>query len=143
MWVAAGIRHYLAGNEKRLYCMDTRGNLAILDASSGSRLGTIAASGLDFPLLNGQTDRIILASGAGRVQCFREVNSPFPVVHYRDEATKTKAAPKTPTPAAKPDEKTDPTPTPAGDPFADPFAPAGKAAPAPAAGADPFAAPMP
>jgi hypothetical protein len=147
IWVAPGIRKYVAGNAKRLYCTDTRGNLAILDTASGSRLGTMAAAGLDFPVLNGQTDRIILASSAGRVQCFREASSPFPVVHYRDVVTKAKPAAKTPTP--RPEEKTDPTPTPAPatDPFSDPFAPAGKAAPAPApapgAGVDPFAAPMP
>jgi hypothetical protein len=143
MWVTPGLRGYVAGNDKRLYCTDTRGNLAILDAATGSRLGTLAAAGSDWPLFNVMTDRILLATSTGRVQCFREANLPFPVVHYREEATQATQPTKTPT--AKPEEKTDPTPTPTTDPFGDPFAPGGKAAPAPApapaAGADPFAAP--
>jgi len=145
MWVATGIKGYVAGNERRLYCTDTRGNLTVLDATTGSRMGTIAAAAFDFPLINAQTDRIILASATGRLQCFREANSPFPVVHYRYEPAKTAQPTKTPTP--KPEEKTEPTPTPVGDPFADPLAPGGKAAPKAAepkpaeAGADPFAAP--
>jgi outer membrane protein assembly factor BamB len=137
-WVTPNIRSYLAGNDQRLYCLDVRGDLTILDRASGSPLGTIAASLLDVPILNTQTDRIILASSTGLVQCFREAGRPWPTVHYLLEAPKEDAKP-TKTEAPKTEEKTEPMPKDS-DPFggnADPFnasPPAKPAAPA----ADPF-----
>lgn len=144
LWVASGIKHYLAGNEKRLYCQATRGELVVLDAATGSRLGSLDARRNDRPLLNAQTDRIFLGTSTGLVQCLRETNLPFPVLHYRFEAAKAKEPAKTPAP--KPSENEKPADTPAADPFTDPFAPGAKAsAPvgpaAPGAAADPFAAP--
>jgi hypothetical protein len=136
-WVAAGMSDYLAGNEKRLYCRDVRGDLVILDAATGSRLGAVPAPQTDLPVLNTQTDRILLVSSTGLMQCFRETNRPFPVVHYLIEPRQkvVKAAPKSQT--QKAEEKTEPTTD------ADPF---GSGAPKPAAkpaaeGADPFATP--
>ena len=85
-WVTGGIRGYAAGNDKRLYCLDLGGNLTILETATGSRLGTIAVGQLDMPFLNVETDRIILASSTGLVQCFREANLPWPVAHMRSEA---------------------------------------------------------
>ena len=73
------------------------GNLTILDTASGSKLGTIGVGQLDMPLLNVETDRIILASTTGLVQCFRESRLPFPVAHFRDEAAKAMPPVKTPT----------------------------------------------
>jgi outer membrane protein assembly factor BamB len=146
-WVTGGIHRYLAGNEKRLYCQDDRGNIAILDAASGSRLGSLPAAASNVPLLNPQTDRIFLVTSAGFIQCLRETERPWPVVHFQIEPQE-KAVKRTPTTSgAKPDEKkeqaTDPfgapgapasTP-PAADPFGDPAA----APPAAPAAADPFA----
>jgi outer membrane protein assembly factor BamB len=137
VWVIPGIRSYLAGNEKRLYCLDTRGDLVVLDTASGSRLGTIAGGNLDEPLLNVLTDRIIVATSFGLVQCLRETNQPFPIVYFQPEA-KLPVQGKKPA-APKAGETGDPMPTPM-PPAADPFA-----APPPAAGAakpadDPFAA---
>src|SRR5439155_12922759 len=116
-WVIGGIRSYLAGNDKRLYCTDLRGDLAILDTSTGSRLGTVTGIVSDVPVLNAQTDRILLVSSTGLVQCLREINLPFPVVHYQIEPQQkiTKAAPKTE--AQKSEDKA----APAGD--TDPFGP--------------------
>jgi hypothetical protein len=154
-WVATGIRSYLAGNEKRLYCLDTRGNLVILDTASGSRLGGISSVPCDVPVLNPQTDRILLVSATGLVQCLRETNLPWPVVHYKVEPQQ-KAAAKAPSKSGpKTDEKSSepattidpfnapspgPAPSaapPAADPFAEPARPAAPAAP----GANPFASP--
>jgi outer membrane protein assembly factor BamB len=142
IWTVGGIRRYVAGNEKRLYCIDTRGDLTILDAATGSRLGTIFAGQIDFPFLNVQTDRILLVTSTGMVQCLRESNLSFPVTHYRFEVKKAVQPAKTTTPRAG--DKTEPTPTPGkADPFADPFgAPAPKSAPPAAEQAvDPFAPP--
>jgi outer membrane protein assembly factor BamB len=147
-WAASGIRQCIAANDKRLYCLDDRGDLAILDAGSGSRLGTLAASASNLPLYNPQTDRIFLMTSTGLVQCLREINHPWPVVHYLIEP-QLKVAKKAPGDKGKAEEKKEPAQT--TDPFgapmenkpaapssgADPFADPGAAKPG--AGADPFA----
>ena len=145
LWTATSIRSFLAGTPKRLYCMDTRGNLVLLDPATGSRLGTLPASQWDASFMNVQTDRIILASSTGLVQCLRESNQPFPLLHYWLPANKAAVPTKLPT---RPAEKTEPSTSPSTDPFggaADPFAaPGAKPAEAPAAApaaADPFATP--
>ena len=130
-WLAAGIKKYIAGNESRLYVMDTRGNLTVLDRLTGSRLGWLPTSGIDAPYMNVTTDRLVLATSTGLLQCLRQTNLPWPVVVNEAEIAKPAAQKTTPTPTPTP------TPPPAGGaPMpADPFA---------AAGADPFgAAPKP
>jgi outer membrane protein assembly factor BamB len=142
-WVQGGIRSYVAGNERRLYCIDLSGNLAILDTVSGSKLGSIAVGQLDMPFMNVDTDRIILASSTGLVQCFREANLPWPVTHFRSDVPQ-KEAPAAKQPPQQPAGGPAPAPMPpAADPFgtSDPFAPK-PATPAPPAGGavpDPFA----
>ncbi len=52
-WVTSGIRSYLAGNDKRLYCLDDRGDLAILDADERQPAGQLAGAAGEFvPMLN-------------------------------------------------------------------------------------------
>jgi outer membrane protein assembly factor BamB len=132
-WITGGIDRYLAGNEKRLYCLDKRGNLTIIDAASGSRVGGIAAVPTDMAFLNRQTDRILLVSSTGLLQCLREASLPFPVVHYTIEPQQ-KTTVTLPKAGQKPAEKSDPPTT---DPFG---APSDRPA-APGAGGDPFGAP--
>lgn len=132
-WLTGGIRSYLAGSETRLYCIDLAGNLAILDAASGALIGTLPAQSLDLHVMNVQTDRILIGTNSGMLQCLRETGNYWPVVHFGKLKAK---KPTQPTKGgAKPAADGD---KPAADPFAapaaDPFA-------APAAGADPFAAP--
>ncbi|MDX1946563.1 MAG: PQQ-binding-like beta-propeller repeat protein [Pirellulaceae bacterium] len=129
-WVTAGIKKYLAGNDNRLYCVDTGGNLTVLDTKSGSRIGSLATSSLDLPILNVQTDRILIGNSQGMIQCLRDSAVYWPVVHYLTEPKKKSTQP------AKPGPAFGPAPMPAGPPAGpDPFA-----APPPAA-VDPFAAP--
>jgi hypothetical protein len=95
----------------------------------------------DVPVVNVQTDRILLATATGLIQCLREADLPFPVVHYEMEA-----APPVKGPAKPATEGQDPQqPEKPADPFGnapDPFAAGGtRPAAAPAAGgaaADPF-----
>ncbi len=144
-WVVGGMRSYLSGNEARLYCLDVSGNLAILDAKTGAVIGSLPAQSLNMPILNVQTDRIFLANSGGLVQCLRETNSLYPVIHFGE--LKKKKAPAVLKPGQKPTEPTEPEGAKPADPFAapagtDPFAAPGAAAPGaakPAAGADPFA----
>jgi outer membrane protein assembly factor BamB len=136
-WVAPGIHSYLAASDQRLYCQDLRGGLAILDAETGSRLATVPGIVSDLPLMNIQTDRLVLVSGTGMVQCFREAQRPFPLVHFVIEQP-TQAARPAPRTATPKTDDTQPQPA-ATDPFD--AAPARPAAPPPPAGDDPFGAP--
>src|SRR5690606_13134226 len=71
-WLTTGVRTILAGNDNRVYVTDLTGNLLIVDAQSGSRLGQIAATALNLRFTNVQTDRIILGTRSGMLQCIRE-----------------------------------------------------------------------
>jgi hypothetical protein len=163
-WVVGDMRYYLSGNEHRLYCLDLSGNLVILDTKTGGRVGSLPTQTLNMPILNAQTDRIFLADWGGLIQCLRETNSHYPVIHFGE--IKKKKAPAVLKPGEKPAEApaeaggekpADPFSAPAGqDPFAAPAAGgaagaggagAGAAAPDPFApkpepGADPFKAPQ-
>ena len=168
LWTATGVRAFLAGNEKRIYLLTLRGNLLAMDAGSGSRLGEIPAPQIDLPFLNTKSDRVFLITRRGLVQCLRESDAVFPLLHYWEQAQETPKLKKGPvkkagetenaTPEAAPPPATDPFSAPPGGsapaggaapPAADPFGPApaapaapGAAAPggaAPAAEADPFA----
>ncbi len=152
-WVATGIESYLAGNEKRLYAVDQSGNLVILDTNSGSRIGTISSLGLDLRFLNIATDRIIVGTTSGVLQCLRETDRRWPNLYVDADPPKKKAsdAPGQQTKPMDPGAEPAPAVDPFGDGGADPFgAPAPKPMPMPAepdpfgdGGADPFGAPAP
>jgi outer membrane protein assembly factor BamB len=145
-WLTSGIKRYVAGNESRLYVMDSRNNLTVLDRASGSRIGALMTDQIDVPFMNVVTDRVILATSTGMVQCLRQSDLHWPVVVNEAELARPAAPTTTPTPTPTPVPGA-PLPMPAGaDPFgADPFGAPGKPAPAPMppAGAepDPFGAP--
>jgi hypothetical protein len=140
-WLASGIRSFLAGSDKRLYCIDIGGNLTVLSADSGSVIGRLQTVGMDLHFLNLQTDRIILGTKSGLVQSLRESEAYWPVIHFGElRKARPKGPPQGPRPAEAPAGG-----APAVDPFAapggavDPFA--APAAGGAGAGADPFAAP--
>ncbi len=133
-WLISGIHSYLAGTETRLYCIDLAGNLAILDAKSGALIGTLPSQSLDLQFLNTQTDRILIGTKSGMLQCLRETGNYWPVVHFGQLKQKRPTQP--PKGGAKPaDDGGKPAADPFAAPAADPFAAPGGAA------ADPFAAP--
>ncbi|MEX2176226.1 MAG: PQQ-binding-like beta-propeller repeat protein [Pirellulaceae bacterium] len=139
LWPAGGIRSFVAASDQRLYCLDLSGNLAILEIASGRRIGTIPTGGLDLHYMNVQTDRIIVGSRSGLLQCLREVEARHPVLHFGGEMK----------PQADKSQPVKPGAKPAAPAGANPFAPpAAEDAPAgadpfgtPAAADDPFAAP--
>lgn len=131
-WVVSGIGGFLAGSENRLYCTDVSGNLVVLDAKSGARLGAIPTAGMTLKFPNLYTDRIFLGQTTGLLQCIRQSDLKYPLVHYHSEPGQKK---RPAAPGAQPGQGAPmPPPNPV-DPFADP-------APAPNA-ADPFADPAP
>jgi outer membrane protein assembly factor BamB len=159
-WVTGGIRGFISGNADRLYCTDVAGNIVVIDAASGSRVGSIIAPSLDVRPINQETDRVILGTSRGMVQCFREVGKQWPEARILrepplprkkgDKKGKQKEGETSPMPIdpfSTPPAGAPPAGTPpagATDPFGGAAPPAGGTAPAPAggtkppAGADPF-----
>jgi outer membrane protein assembly factor BamB len=148
-WTTSGIRGFIAASTDRLYCTDVTASLVVIDSRSGSRVASISAPELEVRMMNTETDRIVVGTPSGLLQCFREIDRKWPDVRLMLDGGPRKAAPKTsekkeddgtPKPPA---EESKPTEE---DPFAKPAAgaaiPAKEAAPAeetpPAEGADPF-----
>lgn len=149
-WVTGGIRGFISGNARRLYCTDVAGSIVVIDASSGSRVSSILAPALDLRMINQETDRLIVGTSSGMIQCFREIGARWPEVRILRQPPlakdkKEKGKQEETAPGATP--PVDPfNPAPAGvDPFGGGAAPAAGGAPPAAepapAGADPFGAP--
>ena len=81
VWQSIRARKFLAASPTRVYTLDLRGNLLILDAKTGAELGVLPANDNDFYVPNTKTDRIYLAAKNGLVQCLREAESTTPVVY--------------------------------------------------------------
>ena len=147
-WTTSGIRGFIAATDDRLYCTDITASLVVIDSRSGSRVASISAPELEVRMVNTETDRIVVGTPSGLLQCFREVGRKWPEIRLMQDGGPRKKAEKT---AEKKDEggkakpAVDDTKPAEDDPFAKPAGGAKKpaeAAPAgekPAAeGADPF-----
>ncbi|WP_254509150.1 outer membrane protein assembly factor BamB family protein [Anatilimnocola floriformis] len=143
-WVISGVGGFLSGTETRLYCTDVTGNMLVLESHSGAQLGQVGTSTMTLKMPNLQTDRIFLGQNTGLLQCIRQSNLKFPLVHYMAEGKRPVvpgAAPPGPGGVPAPGPGGVPAPmVPAVDPFGDPGAmPAPAPGPKPAAPpADPF-----
>lgn len=138
-WVVSGVGGFLSGSDNRLYCTDVTGNLIVLDSHSGAQLGMLPTSTMTLKIPNLLTDRIFLGQTTGLLQCIRQSDLKYPLVHYNTEPGK-----KRPTAGPKPGPAQPmPMPMPMGapvDPFADPAPAAPMPMPMPMAPAvDPFA----
>jgi hypothetical protein len=89
----------------------------ILDAKTGGRIASMRADLLDIFYTNLQTDRIFLADKTGLIQCLRETQMEWPLVHWFAEVKEKErpeirqegvdeagAKPAAKKPAAKPDD---------------------------------------
>ncbi|MBI3838792.1 MAG: PQQ-binding-like beta-propeller repeat protein [Planctomycetia bacterium] len=106
LWVAPKMTQFLAASPTRVYACDQLNRLAVLDAKTGNRLGTMPLDETSMKLVNDQSDRIFLASEAGVMQCLREVELKSPIVHTPPPtrplaAVKTKSKSKAPVEDAK------------------------------------------
>lgn len=136
-FIVSGVKALVSASDQRIYGIDLTGALVIIDAASGARVGAIPIQGLDFPVLNMLSDRILLGKSTGSLQCIRESRLRWPQAHEFLDTSKKPVRPAAAPPGNAPrPNQVDPF-APAG---ADPFAPAPGAAPAPAADNDPFGA---
>ena len=122
-WWTPRVRRFLAGSEKRLYVIDHVGRIAIIDAGSGGRIGTLNTTGLDLFFSNAQSDRIYVGTKTGLIQCLHEIGRDEPMTHVK--LVKTEAVVEE---GAATDGQPEDQPVVPGDPFAKPAAAPGKAA---------------
>ncbi|MGI8982196.1 MAG: PQQ-binding-like beta-propeller repeat protein [Pirellulaceae bacterium] len=148
-WTTSGIRGFIAASTDRLYCTDITASLVVIDIRSGSRVASISAPELEVRMMNTETDRIVVGTPSGLLQCFREIDHKWPEIRLMQDGGPRKVAPKKgekKEDTEKPKVPLDESKPPEDDPFAKPAAGAAKpaegAAPAegtpPAEGADPF-----
>ncbi len=137
-WSTTGVSGILSVSKNRIYCVGRVGRMVILDRDSGSQLATIPTETLDVQFFNTSTDRIVLGTSEGIIQCLHEFQNHWPLIHAPLEeapADDKKAKPAAAAPAAA---------APAADPNpfgTDPFGGGGTPAtepPAAGGGTDPF-----
>ena len=135
-WVSPQVGQFVAASKQRLYCLGATWKLAILDAKTGSRIATLNTDLLDLYYTNLRTDRIFVGSKTGVIQCLREAQMDWPLVHAglekpEDEEKKPGEQPEEEAEGKAGKKKSEkPAAEKAGPGDKDPFA----------AGADPFAA---
>ena len=125
VWHQVGVGRFLAQSSSRVYVVDMSGQLAVLDAASGARLGAMPIPGLELQIVNADSDRIYLGTTTGLIQCLREVQQTKPLEHVAGFAIAPEVKPGA-APAPAPADGTAP---------AEAAPPAGGAAPA---AANPF-----
>jgi outer membrane protein assembly factor BamB len=135
-WSTNGVSAVLSASQTRLYCSGHVGRMVILDSSTGSKLATLPTETLDIQFLNTLTDRVIIGTSSGVLQCLHEMQNHWPLIHApasemaAGKGGRNPAAAPAATPAAEPAD-----PNPFG---ADPFGTGGTPAEKPPAEPDPF-----
>jgi outer membrane protein assembly factor BamB len=133
-WTTSGVTKVIAATQGRLYCLSNTREILVLDRQTGSRIGALPTNALDLSYTNKETDRILLTNSRGTIQCLREIQQEFPLIHVSLAKQEVKA----PKPTRKTPAKADGAPADAPvDPFSTGPAPATKPADTPPP-ADPF-----
>jgi hypothetical protein len=79
--IVGGIKGILSVSPSRLYCLGRTNNLVILDNNSASVIGSMPLGQQDILLHNSATDRLILGTSTGTLQCLHETKLAQPYVH--------------------------------------------------------------
>jgi outer membrane protein assembly factor BamB len=80
-WSTNHMRQVVGASRDRLYCLNDTGRLLLLDRRTGTRIGSLSTELDDLPYVNKETDRIIVGTTEGLLQCFREGQQEYPLVH--------------------------------------------------------------
>jgi outer membrane protein assembly factor BamB len=80
-WVSPFIKRFVAASQTRVYCVNRTDRMEVVDAASGGRVATMEANLLDVFYPNLQTDRILVGTRTGTIQCLREIGQTWPLVH--------------------------------------------------------------
>ena len=74
VWFNPDIARILSVTSERIFGLDKRENLQIVDTETGQSLGNLPTGGVSIPITNPLTDRIYLASTDGLIQCIESLN---------------------------------------------------------------------
>ncbi len=80
-WNTGGVRQFVAANEHHVYALTSTGQLAKLAAQSGEVLQRIQLPRQSFVPVNYLSDRIFVISPSGGMECWREPNYHWPMLH--------------------------------------------------------------
>ena len=138
-WTINGVSGILSVSGTRLYCLGRVGRMVIVDSASGSKLATLPTETLDVQYLNTLTDRVIVGTSAGIIQCLHEIQNHWPVIHA--PASEQPAKKATGKPAAGPAAARGAAPADANPFGADPFGSGGTPAAEPPASKPPAGEP--
>ena len=88
IWQTPGIKRFLSRTKTRLYTVDNRNNLTVLDVQSGQVLGSMPLNNNKIQYRNEITDRIYLASEDGMIQCLAQIDQEKPIYFRHDPEAK-------------------------------------------------------
>lgn len=71
-WFSPGIRQFLSLTPTRIYAVDSQRRLVAIDAKTGGQQAWLPIPGLNLKLMNSDSDRLLLASDNGMIQCLHE-----------------------------------------------------------------------
>ncbi len=103
IWSSPDPAQFVSASPERVYTIDRFGRLAILDAKTGARVGTMPLPQLIKPLVNDLSDRLLLYTDRGFIQCLHEPKLTEPKMYYAPPAPlkpNSSAAPAKPAEAA-------------------------------------------
>jgi hypothetical protein len=119
IWSSPDPSLFVSASPDRVYTINRFGRLAILDAKTGARVDTMPLPQMIKPLLNDQSDRLLLYTDRGFIQCLHEAKLTEPHLYIAPPPqVKAKNAPP---PAAKPAEAPPAAAEPAAAPAAEPM----------------------
>ncbi len=86
-WKLSGIRQFAMATSHHVYGLDFANRLVILQKQNGAPLSHLQLDPDVRVVLNDQSDRLLLISNTGTVQCFHELGAAQPT-YYGDQPTK-------------------------------------------------------
>jgi outer membrane protein assembly factor BamB len=90
-WSIGEMKSFLASNAGRIYCLDARRRLVGIDSKTGNLFGAVRMDNVDYAFTNLESDRIIVGTQSGMLQCLRESRQRYPVVHAGEASKPTPA----------------------------------------------------
>jgi len=121
VWWTPRIKSFIAASKDRLYCLGQADRLVIMDAKTGGRIASMEAELLDIFFPNVQTDRILVGNKTGVIQCLRETQLEWPLVHAGLAEAKEKERPEIMQGGPDPTKPAPPKPAPPFGGGANPF----------------------
>ena len=93
-WSRKGIEKVVCVSNKRVYCLNRQNHLVILEKATGAFSGSLTTTPVEFVYQNTMTDRLLVGTHSGLIQCLREVDQVEPVFYTKLEvAAESKAKP--------------------------------------------------